>query len=329
MQINQFQNSQLKEFYLKAKMDIELIETNILMNKEKYDGCESSSTEQSLLNQISTYAKETYNVEVSADIAGMEGLVDKLKEGFKRVGEMLKSKPNKSKLAIVKSDGYQAKSAVKIYESEGWLKDQTFINIGNTKFQTPSIFEDIKSVDDVKKIIQSIVKQCENTFNNEIRDVQKRLSTGLGIFNKYKSKEWDEELFTELEKQLPIKPEIKVLDKDKILSLIGTGYVHNSIPVLTKDKVKEVTKLMLELADISFKIEEEWLKLSEGMLDTSDFWDSGFWDNVPDKTLIKLWESVEWHYVNDVVYDPMYKVLSKVILELAKFLENWILYSVK
>lgn len=329
MQINQFQNSQLKEFYLKAKIDIELIETNILVNKEKYDGCESSSDEQSLLNQVSSYAKETYNEDVTPDIAGMEGLVEKLKEGFKRVGEMLKSKPNKSKSAIVKSDGYQAKSAVKIYESENWLKEQTFINIGNVKFQTPSIFEDVKSVEEVKKITQSIIKQCENVFNTEIRDVQKRLVSGLTIFNKYKAKEWDEELFTELEKQLPIKPEIKELDKDKILSLIGTGYVHNSVPVLTKDKVKEVTKMMLDLAALSFKIEEEWLAVSEGMLDTSDFWDSSFWDNVPDKTLIKLWQSVEWHYVNDVVYDPLYKSLAKVILDLAKFLENWILYSVK
>lgn len=329
MQLNQFSTSELKEFYLRSKIDVELIETNILNCKEKYEGCESDCQEQTLLNQVKDYVQETYNENISADIAGMEGFVDKLKEGFKQIREILKSKPNKSKLAIIKSDGYQAKSAVKKYESESWLKEQTFINIGNVKFQTPSVLENVKSIEDIKKIVESIIKQCENAFSTEIRDAQKRLGTGLGIFNKYKSKEWDEDLFAELEKQLPIKPEIKELDKEKILSLIGTGYIHNSVPVLTKDQVKDVTKLMTDLATFSFKIEEQWLALSENMLDTSDFWNSGFWDNVPDKTMVKLWQAVEWHYVNDVVYDPLYKSLSKVILDLAKFLENWILYSVK
>ena len=87
-------------------MDIELIETNILNQKEKYDGCESNSQEQCLLDQVRDYAKETYNEDISADIAGMEGFVDKLKERFKAIKEAFKSKPNKSSLSIIKKDAY-------------------------------------------------------------------------------------------------------------------------------------------------------------------------------------------------------------------------------
>ena len=122
MQINQFQVSELKEFYLKSKMDIELIETNILNCKEKYDGCESNSQEQCLLDQVSAYVKETYNEDVTPDVAGMEGFVDKLKEGFKTIKEAFKSKPNKSSLSIIKKDAYQALNAIKVYESDKWLK---------------------------------------------------------------------------------------------------------------------------------------------------------------------------------------------------------------
>lgn len=73
MQINQFQNSQLKEFYLKAKMDIELIETNILINKEKYDGSDFWTI---MHNKHSKYEKELFNTinweEVSSSVVGIE-----------------------------------------------------------------------------------------------------------------------------------------------------------------------------------------------------------------------------------------------------------------
>lgn len=329
MQINQFQNSQLKEFYLKAKIDIELIETNILMNKEKYDGCESSSDEQSLLNQVSSYAKETYNEDVTPDIAGMEGLVEKLKAGFKTIKEALKSKPNKQNLSIIKKDAFQGLEAIKVYESDKWLKEQQFINIGNTKFQTPSIFAELKSVKEAEQLVNTIFTKLEQTFNKSIKDVEKRLSVGMGIFNKYKNKEYTDELSKEVKLLLPIKPEIEKLNKEEYLSLLGTGYVQTSIPVLTKDSLKDITKLMKTLADFSFQMEMRFLDIAESALDYEDFSESVFWEHLSNNVVAPLFIATEWHHIDDAALNPVIEVNLKIILELAKFLENWILYSVK
>ncbi|MGL4614285.1 MAG: hypothetical protein ACRCVV_10405 [Shewanella sp.] len=329
MQINQFQNSQLKEFYLKAKMDIELIETNILMNKEKYDGCESSSDEQSLLNQVSSYAKETYNEDVTPDIAGMEGLVEKLKAGFKTIKEALKSKPNKQSLSIIKKDAFQALEAIKVYESDKWLKEQQFINIGNTKFQTPSIFAEIKSVKEAEQLVNTIFTKLEQTFNRSIKDAEKRLSVGMSIFNKYKNKEYTDELSKEVKLLLPIKPEIEKLNKEEYLSVLGTGYVQTSIPVLTKDSLKDITKLMKTLADFSFQMEMRFLDIAESALDYEDFSESVFWEHLSNNVVVPLFIATEWHHIDDAALNPVIEVNLKIIFELAKFLENWILYSVK
>ena len=74
MELANFKKSRLREFYLTAKADLQLVETNILGNKEKYEGCESSSEEQSLLIQVASYAKETYGAkshQVSVEWKGL------------------------------------------------------------------------------------------------------------------------------------------------------------------------------------------------------------------------------------------------------------------
>lgn len=329
MKLDNFSIPQLKDFRLKAKMDIEVIQTAILDNKDQYAGCESLSDESQRLVRVTEYIKETYNEDVSADIAGLESFVEKLKAGFKQVTEALKSKPNKQQLAVIKTAAYQAANAVKVYESTKWLNEQKFINIGNVKFQVPSIFQDVKSLDEAKKIIDEIFKHCETSFNTNMKDAEKRLSSGLNLFNKYKNKEWDEKYFQEVERALPIKPVFKKIDKQEYLALVGTGYVPASIPVLTKDMVKEVTQLMLKLGNFTFKMEVTWDNFADDALDHSDFWDSSFWDNVPDETSSKIWDAVEWHCINDTMFRPLESGISKVAFELVKFLENWILHSVK
>lgn len=329
MQLNQFENSQLKEFYLKAKIDVELIESNILVNKERYDGCESNSAEQGILSQISSYAKETYNVEVTSDIAGMESLVEKLKEGLKQVISTLSGKQNKQQLSIIKNYGHQADEAAKLYKSDKWLNDQTFINIGNTKFKTLSIFSDVKTIDDVKKIIEPIIKKCEGSFESILKETEKRLSTGLSIYNKYKNKKHTDDLVKEIEKLLPINPEIKSINKDEFLSLLGTGYVTSSIPVLTKDKVRDVTILLTMVAKFIWDQEERREKVISNALAIEEYWDGDFWSEVPDKVIDQMLDATEWQCIEEGSFKSISDVSRKITLELAKFLENWILYSVK
>lgn len=329
MQLNQYSTSELKEFYLKSKIDVELIETNILNSKEKYDGCESDSQEQTLLNQVKDYVQETYSENISADIAGMEGFVDKLKEGFKAIKEALKTKPNKSSLSIIKRDAYQGYDAIKVYESDKWLKEQQFINIGNTKFQTPSVLAEVKSFKEAEQVINSIFTKLEQLFNKNFKDAEKRLSTGIGIFNKYKNKEYTKELAEEVSKLYPIKPEIEKLNKDEFLALLGTGYIPASIPVLTKDTLKDVIELMKKLSSFSFQMEMKWMDIAESAFDYSDYSDSVFWEHTSNSVVAPLFLATEWHHIDEEALGPVTQMNLKIIFELAKFLENWILHSVK
>ena len=338
MQINQFQNSQLKEFYLKAKIDIELIETNILVNKEKYDGCESSSTEQGLLNQISTYAKETYNVEVTPDIAGMEGLVDKLKAGWGKIKEWFKSKERKSKVS-----GHidKTKKELQLYATEAWLNQMTFKNVGKAKFKLPEIFKEVNTPNGVKKIIESSLKQVQSEYQKQHQNSSGRLSNGLKLFNQYDkikipdtlSQEVFDKYETELAKHFPIKPEkLKDTSIDEVVKMFNlSNEVAGELPVLNKEGVKEAVKVMCELCVIASGLESKTADLLNAGIDYDDRDGSDFWYRMHEKHSKyekELFSAINWGEVTSSVVDIEIG-FEKQVIKLLKFLEMWIWCSIK
>jgi hypothetical protein len=256
MELASFKKSKLREFYLTAKADLHLVETNILGNKEKYEGCESSSEEHALLIQVASYAKETYNANVTPDIDGMEGFAEALKTGLKRVAELFKSKPNKEQLAVLKKNASEITAAIDLYKSSKWLDAQTFINVGHVKFNTPKLFGEVKTIDDVKKIIEEITKKYDAVFKPTLDDAWKRLSKGSSIFSKYEDKEPSEKLFKEVETLVPIAPIFKPFPKDFITSTLGGNKVTVSISALTKSDVQKVVDMMVELMKFFWEKEE-------------------------------------------------------------------------
>ena len=338
MQINQFQNSQLKEFYLKAKMDIELIETNILINKEKYDGCESNSTEQGLLNQISAYAKETYNEDVTPDIAGMEGLVEKLKGGWGKIKEWFKSKNRKSKVS-----GHidKTKKELQLYTTEAWLNEMTFKNVGKAKFKLPEIFKEVNTPNGVKKIIESSLKQVQSEYQKQHQNSSARLSNGLKLFNQYDkvkiqgtlSKEDFDKYESELAKHFPIKPEkLKDISIDEVVKMFNlSNEVAGELPVLNKDGVKEAVKVMSELCDIASGFENKTIDLLFGGIDYDDRDGSDLWTimhNKHSKYEKELFNTINWEEVSSSVVGIEIG-FEKQVIKLLKFLEMWIWCSIK
>lgn len=329
MELASFKKSKLREFYLTAKADLHLVETNILGNKEKYEGCESSSEEHALLIQVASYAKETYNANVTPDIDGMEGFAEALKTGLKRVAELFKSKPNKEQLAVLKKNASEITAAIDLYKSSKWLDAQTFINVGHVKFNTPKLFGEVKTIDDVKKIIEEITKKYDAVFKPTLDDAWKRLSKGSSIFSKYEDKEPSEKLFKEVETLVPIAPIFKPFPKDFITSTLGGNKVTVSISALTKSDVQKVVDMMVELKKFFWEKEEAMEVLLFDLMSYEEYWDSDFWSEVPEEIMTKMESATEWRSVNETILGPLSKELGGIVMVIGRFLEDWILYSIK
>lgn len=329
MDIRNLSVVELKNYAAKSKVDIIVIEETFINNKEKYAGCESNSNEGETLVRTAAYIKGTYGVEVDPTITGMENFVDTLKKGLKAVVKAIKLKPNKATLAVIRTNVTQADKAIELYKSTRWLDDQTFINIGFSKFQTPGVFNELKTVDEYTKVIKDILDKCENDYQNVIKNAERRLSAGLKIFNQFANKQYDEDDVEKLKKLYPIKPDILAIDKESYLSLIGTGYVHNTVPVLTKDKVKQIADLMKQVSSFVWGLAIKREELIYNALDYSEVMYSDFWVNVSDDVLRELILTVEWEEIDDKQLEPFTVPVEKIMVEILKFLENWILYSVK
>lgn len=329
MDIHDLSSVELKDYAAKCKVDITVIEETFINNKEKYAGCESGSDDAETLGRAVAYIKETYGVEVEPTISGMEGLVDTLKKGLKAVVEAIKVKPNKATLAVIKTNATEADKAIELYKSTRWLADQTFINIGFSKFQTPGVFNELKTVDEYTKVIKDILHKCENDYQNVLKNAERRLSAGLKVFNQFAKKQYSEDDVEKAKKLYPIKPDILAINKETYLSLIGSEYVHNSVPVLTKEKVKEIADLMKQVSSFVWSLAIKRENLVDNALDHSELWESDFWISVPEDVLKELALAVEWQNIDNKQLNPFTDPVEKVMIEILKFLENWILYSVK
>ncbi|WNV45796.1 hypothetical protein [Aeromonas phage AerS_266] len=329
MDIRNLNAVELKDYAATCKVDITVIEETFINNKEKYAGCESGSNEEETLKRTVNYIKETYGTEVEPTISGMEGFVDTMKKGLKAVVEAIKGKPNKKALAAIKTHIGETDKAVELYKSNRWQADQTFINIGFSKFQTPGVFNELKTADEYKKVIKDILDKCKNDYSGIIKNAERRLGTGLKIFNQFKNKQYNEEDVEKVKKLYPIKPAIMPVNKEAYLSLIGNEYVHNSVPVLTKDQVKEIADLMKTVSLFVWGLATERENLVDIALDWSDIMDSDFWMNVSDDVVKELALAAEWGDIDNKQLDPFTDPVEKIMLEILKFLENWILYSVK
>lgn len=329
MDIQHLSRVGLKAKRIELKGDIEFI-TNVVAkaNGQEIAGMESVNVDDVIV-KLSESINKNYGTQITPDVAGLEGFMDSLKDGFKAVAALLKGSPSKKEQAVVKKYFWEAKKAADVYNSAKWQNEQVFKNIGNCKFEMPPELDAIESIADVKKILDTVTSKHNAEFKKYHDNVKARLAVGMKIFSKYENKKFTDENVAALVKEYPIKPAGIEIPNSYSLGDLGGSNSPGSVPVLKKDEIKEVTKLMVEISDLLSEQEEEREDTVFDALSNEDFWDSEFFDQVPDKDLSELKDAVEWHHLDDNGYRALSDAAEKFLLRFAQFLENWILYSVK
>lgn len=270
-----------------------------------------------------------YKKTVEPTIAGMEGFLTDLKNAFSEVFDEIKGKPSKSDMAKIKRYLFEASNAIKEYSSPTWLNKQTFINVGKAKFEFPVCFKEVGSVDGVNKILDVFIKTSDNLFQENFNNSSARQRVGMPIFSKFVNKGETEGAAGELAKHLPIKPAaLPRIKPSDITGLLDVKLERGELPVLSKDKVKDVVAILIKIVDTIKKWEEKHEKLFSGP-SYDDFYNSDFFDPImKTKECQELIDAVEWES-STLNVEEISESYRKIMIPVAKFLEMWILKSVK
>ena len=320
--------TELVEAKFAMEDDIEVLEKVIESRSDDnvVDGMEDNGE---ILTAAAEDIKKRYNKDVEPTIAGMEGFLDNLKSALTAIGEKLKGQPKKDHLAKIQRYLFEADKAIKQYSSSAWLSKQQFINVGKTKIQVPAAFKDVTDIDGIEKIIDIYIKTLDKKYQEYFKNALARQKAALPVYNKFAKKDEMENGAAELGKHLPIKPDpLPGIKPSDVEGLLKTTLEKGELPVLNKDQVKGVVDTLTRVLDVLEGWEKDREKLTEGP-SYDDFYDSEFFNDIEDsKEVRELIAAVEWENATENLEEIVF-FYSKAMLPVCKFLEMWILQSVK
>lgn len=324
-------HAELLENYYDMKDDVEVIETVITQSTDpEFSGNEHFQDNSSTLVGMTDLIKEKYGREVPATINGLEGFFGDLKKAFGEVLDELSGKPTKAEKAKIKKYFFEARKAVEEYSSKSWLESQKWINVGKVKIQVPAVFAEINTGEGMSTIVGQFSKACEKQVQDNLANSEARLTSGLKIFNQLKNKEpvHGEELSALITGK--IKPDaLPDIKGDAITSLIDVSLVKGELPVLKKDDIAGVVKVLKDALASMDKMYTGVEKLLDRSLSVDDFFESDFFDATFKEAPVKeLYDAVTF---DDNSWNAEYILegYTKQMLVVAKFIESWILNSVK
>lgn len=321
-------HSDIVEAYYETDKDIAVIESVIKASaNSETAGIECIQDNSEEMVNASTYLKEKYGADVEPTISGLEGFLDKLKSLYEATkGRLKKSNEKKGKIGKY---AYEVEKAVNEYKSSGWLDKQTFIENGTVKVQVPGILAGIKSPADIKTIIDGLNKPVVSAFDKHLANDKARIISATKVFNKVKGLNATDPI-SKLEDLLPIKPEaLEGGTKDAGLAQLKLGLSAIELPALSKDGVKQVCGILDDMIDVLADFFNKEDSLDDTHIDEDDWWNSEYLEEHMHSNAAKqLWNAGT--YAADV---PQYAYIdqeySKVLLEVGKFIESWILKSTK
>lgn len=293
------------------------------------DGLEGYEDNGTIFVAASADIKQRYGTDVEPTLAGMEGFLDSLKEAFQKVKDMLKKEPTKQQQAQIKKYFFEAEKAFNVYGSDKWQNDQTFINVGKVKLQVPDIFKDINSPKDIENILSLVNKRTVDTSLKYLKNSKERLQAAVKVFNAFKGKPEDTPV-SEVDSFLPIKPEeMKGAVKDSGLDDLDLKLVGVELPVLSKEAIKEVCKVVEQLVDTSVTLIGHDESLIDLSISEDDFYASDFWDKHLDTKQCKEIWNAGYYFDSIGEFTKVHREYNDKALIIAKFLEMWVLQSVK
>lgn len=303
-------------------------------NEEEVAGIEGLEDGSDMFIAAAVHIKGAYGVEVMPSLAGMESFLDTLKTAFDKVGEALKGKPTADASKIIKKALSEAADAAEVYTSADWAEKNKSKNVGKAKVSAPEFLDTVNSPEDVKTVLDLVLKRATDAFDKHDKVEHSRIVEGVKVFNSLKGKG----------KEVAAEEGVKLLaDKISSIPAASTDGVSDSglgdvklaskaveIPVLTEDGIKTVTGLMKEVVEVMNHMNEACDVTIQTALTEDELYKSEFFDALPvsGKEFATLRDAIVIDAQGEQT-DAIGKAYVKVGLAVAKFLEDWILASVK
>lgn len=330
MGVEEPDRSELVEATIDMGKDIEVLEEVITRRSEPdVDGLESLQDGGTLFVDAAENIKKRYGIDVEPTLAGFESFLDTLKKVFTKTSEDLKEIPTKQDKAVIKKYLYENEKAASLYTDSKWQDEQKFINVGKVKLQVPSFLSAVDSPAAVKAILDMVNQRIKTSFTKYYKNSESRTVSGIKIFNSLKGKS-PEDGVKLLDPMLPITPaELKGAVSEAGLSDLDTKSQSAELPVLNKDKIKEVVDIMNSITELVVYFNHTEESGLDKFIDDEDWNRSKYWDSIDEtKQAKQVWDVVTF-YGDTPEFILLTRTYSEKMLPVAKFLEQWILNSVK
>ena len=326
--LQEMDKTELIESYCDIQDDVSVLEAVVeVCQGEDRGGVEGREDGSPVFIQAAEHIKGRYGKEVEPTLAGMEGFLDELK----KVGTAVKrafSDPKADK-ALVKKALFELNKAIDTYKSPAWINKQQWINVGKVNVQVPGFLSEANSPEDVGTALSLVIKRMLDTYAKQTKNELARYRAGIKIFNETKSWNPDEKSASDLVEKLKDIPDVITGSLgDSGLDELNVKMSAKELPAIPKSDVSKVTGLMTKLTDASYELYKLEAPL-ENCLDYDQWHKNKFLTKVnasePGRALLDI--------ISDEGVEPEFTKIDKAFYEkflnIAKFLEMWILRSTK
>ncbi|EBY9763980.1 hypothetical protein D5W64_12775 [Salmonella enterica subsp. enterica serovar Saintpaul] len=320
---------EMLEDYYEMKDDVEVIETILEQaGSPEFAGNEHYQDNSETLVKMSEIIKDKYGREIEPTIQGMEGFFADLKEAFSETIKELTGNSIADK-AKIKRYFHEARGAIAQYTSKAWLDKQKWINVGKVSLQVPAALKEVNTGDGINAIITPFSKACEKQVKDNLANAEARLTAGLKVYNQLKNKEPVKgEALAKLVGEIKpdALPDVTVRD---IESLINLSLSKGEMPVLKKNDIPGVIKVLKDALDSVDRMYTGINKLLDRSLSVDDFLEPDFFEaTFKEKPIRELYDATTFD-ANGWNVEYIAEGYCRQMLVIAKFIETWILKSVK
>ncbi|QBZ70678.1 hypothetical protein pETSU_097 [Edwardsiella phage pEt-SU] len=316
--------AELIENYHELNDDVTVLEAVIdVCQTDDRGGLEGYEDNGPVFTKAVEHLKERYGATVEPTLAGLESFLEELK----KVGTAVKrafSDP-KAAQAKVKNALWELSKAKDEYKSPAWQNKQDWINVGKIRVDVPSFLKEANSPEEVgtalKLVIKRIVDASEKHGKNDIA----RHKAAIKVFNATKGWDPKEKTAADAKELLDSIPEpLGDAVGDAGLNELNTKLVSVELPAIPKTNVVKVVELMDMLSQASSDMFKHEDAIPEHL---------GWEQYSKNKFLTDINASKVYNIISSEADEPACSVISsayyKQFLNVAKFLEMWILRSTK
>lgn len=316
--------SELIENYYDINDDITILEGVVeVCQTDARDGLEGYEDGGIVFQQATDHLKTRYGKEIEPTLAGLEGFLDELK----KVGTAVKrafSDPKAAK-AQIKEGMYQMDKAKAQYRGAGWQNKQEWINVGKIRLEVPGFLKECNTPEEVGAALKLAIKRVVDASEKYSKNDTARHRAAIKVFNATKS--WDpaEKTAADAKELLSTIPDALTGPVAAAgLDELNTKMVSVELPVVAKTNVGKIVDLMDMLSQASI----DMFKYESALPESLDYeqYDKN-------KFLTKHNVSEIYNIISAEGDEPGCSVISsayyKQFLNVAKFLEMWILRSTK